>query len=63
MSGKQFARLRLAGTTCLIAIAALILTSNAFSATIASTGPLTNITISTDLNCAVNHTGDFAGEW
>ncbi len=63
MGGKQFARLRLAGTTCLIAIAALILTSNAFSATIASTGPLTNITISTDLNCAVNHTGDFAGEW
>jgi uncharacterized repeat protein (TIGR01451 family) len=63
MTGRQFARLRLAGTTCLIAIAALLLTSNAFAATIVSSGPLTNITISTDLNCAVNHTGDFAGEW
>jgi hypothetical protein len=30
---------------------------------IASTGPLTNIAISPDLNCAVNHTGDLSGEW
>src|SRR5262249_52197752 len=33
------------------------------AATITSAGPLTNITISTDLNCAVNHTGDSAGEF
>jgi uncharacterized repeat protein (TIGR01451 family) len=31
--------------------------------TITSTGPLTNIGISDDLNCSVNHTGDLAGEF
>jgi uncharacterized repeat protein (TIGR01451 family) len=30
---------------------------------ITSAGPLTDIGISTDLNCSVNHTGDGAGEW
>jgi uncharacterized repeat protein (TIGR01451 family) len=33
------------------------------AATISSAGPLTNVTISTDLNCAVNHTGDTEGEF
>lgn len=31
--------------------------------TIATTGPLTSIAISPDLNCSVNHVGDSAGEW
>jgi uncharacterized repeat protein (TIGR01451 family) len=31
--------------------------------TITSSGPLTSILISSDLNCAVNHTGDTDGEW
>ena len=35
----------------------------AFAAEITSTGPLTNIGISSDLNCSVNHTGDTAGEF
>src|SRR5580693_6171392 len=30
---------------------------------ITSAGPLTNIGISSDLNCSVNHTGDSAGEF
>jgi uncharacterized repeat protein (TIGR01451 family) len=30
---------------------------------IGSGGPLTDITITTDLNCAVQHTGDSSGEW
>jgi uncharacterized repeat protein (TIGR01451 family) len=35
----------------------------AAEASITSAGPLTNITISDELNCAVNHTGDSAGEF
>ena len=35
----------------------------AASASITSAGPLTNITISDQLNCAVNHTGDTDGEF
>lgn len=31
--------------------------------TITSAGPLTSITISSTLNCAVNHVGDTQGEW
>jgi hypothetical protein len=31
--------------------------------TISSAGPLTDIGITSDLNCSVNHTGDTAGEW
>ena len=30
---------------------------------ITSSGPLTDIGISTDLNCSVNHSGDTSGEW
>jgi uncharacterized repeat protein (TIGR01451 family) len=41
----------------------LVLASTAAANTISSSGPLTNITISPDLNCSVNHTGDAAGEW
>jgi len=44
----------------LAAVAALALSSGASAATITSAGPLTNITISPDLNCSVNHTGDAA---
>jgi hypothetical protein len=37
--------------------------SYAASQSITSSGPLTKITISDDLNCSVNHTGDTQGEW
>jgi len=37
--------------------------ASAAGASITSSGPLTNITISPDLNCAVNHTGDSFGEF
>ncbi len=33
------------------------------TATITSSGPLTEVGNSSDLNCSVNHTGDTAGEW
>ncbi|MCB0976030.1 MAG: isopeptide-forming domain-containing fimbrial protein [Acidimicrobiales bacterium] len=48
------------------ALVALLLTNAspaAADASITSTGPLTSIKISSDLNCAVNHTGDDSGEW
>ena len=48
---------------CIVLGAALGLASSAGAATIASAGPLTSITISPDLNCSVNHTGDSSGEW
>ncbi len=35
----------------------------AATATITSSGPLTTVGISTDLNCSVNHTGDSSGEF
>ncbi|MGZ4694468.1 MAG: hypothetical protein ACXWA3_12665 [Acidimicrobiales bacterium] len=37
--------------------------ASAATATITSAGPLTNIGISSDLNCSVNHTGDSSGEF
>ena len=37
--------------------------ANAATTDIVSAGPLTDIGISTDLNCSVNHTGDTSGEW
>lgn len=40
-----------------------LLASPASAATIASTGPLTSITVTPDLNCAVNHTGDAQPEF
>src|SRR5712691_8125814 len=45
-------------TVCLLAGAALALSSTAAAASIVSAGPLTSITISPDLNCNVLHTGD-----
>jgi uncharacterized repeat protein (TIGR01451 family) len=54
---------RLIATVILIVGVALAVSSNAVAATISSAGPLTDITISPDLNCAVNHTGDSSGEW
>ncbi len=38
-------------------------TASAATTTITSSGPLTSIGISTDLNCSVNHTGDTSGEF
>ncbi|HEX3393124.1 MAG TPA: hypothetical protein VHS52_01240, partial [Acidimicrobiales bacterium] len=35
----------------------------AWAASITSSGPLTQIGTTTDLNCSVNHAGDAAGEW
>ncbi len=50
---------------CSIGVMTLVPASVAAAATtdITSTGPLTDIGISSDLNCSVNHTGDTAGEW
>jgi uncharacterized repeat protein (TIGR01451 family) len=56
-------RLALIAATLLTAVAALALSSGAFAATITSAGPLTRITISTDLNCSVDHAGDSFSEW
>jgi uncharacterized repeat protein (TIGR01451 family) len=48
----------------LLALAGSLLVAGPASATaITSTGPLTSIDISPDLNCAVNHVGDSFGEW
>jgi uncharacterized repeat protein (TIGR01451 family) len=43
--------------------AAFASTASAATTNIVSSGPLTNIGISTDLNCSVNHIGDLAGSW
>src|SRR5438128_4295067 len=56
-------RLGLLYTVCLVAGAALALSSTASASSIVSAGPLTSITISPDLNCNVFHTGDFSPEW
>ena len=50
---------------CCIGVTAFVHASVADAATtdITSAGPLTDIGISSDLNCSVNHTGDTAGEW
>ena len=48
----------------LMAIPASVFTAApAGAATIASDGPLTSVTTTPDLNCAVNHTGDSHGEF
>jgi uncharacterized repeat protein (TIGR01451 family) len=48
----------------LLALPAAVFTAApASAATIASSGPLTNVTTTPDLNCAVNHAGDSAGEF
>jgi hypothetical protein len=50
---------------CSIGVMTVVPASMAAAATtdITSAGPLTDIGISTDLDCSVNHTGDSAGEW
>jgi len=54
----------MAGWAALVwALLALFLVAGAEAATITSSGPLTSITISADLKCSVNHTGDVAGEF
>jgi uncharacterized repeat protein (TIGR01451 family) len=50
-------------TVCVLAGAALALSSTASASSIVSAGPLTSITISPDLNCNVLHTGDASPEW
>ena len=47
----------------LLGLLLLVPTAEAASTSIISAGPLTNTTISDELNCAVNHTGDAAGEF
>src|SRR5438093_12080127 len=54
---------RFFATVCLLAGAALALSSTASASSIVSAGPLTSITISPDLNCDVLHTGDASPEW
>jgi uncharacterized repeat protein (TIGR01451 family) len=61
-------RMRVAGAAATLMVAAVVLVASTTAAsaattTISSAGPLTNIGISTDLNCSVNHTGDTSGEW
>ena len=47
-----------------VLVAALWMAPTAFAdATITSAGPLTSVSITSDLNCSVNHTGDTAGEF
>jgi uncharacterized repeat protein (TIGR01451 family) len=53
----------LLASVCLLAGAALALSSTASASSIVSAGPLTSITISPDLNCNVLHTGDTLPEW
>ena len=55
--------LRLFAMVCLVAGAALALSSAASASSIVSAGPLTSITVSPDLNCSVNHSGDSSPEW
>ena len=55
--------LRLFAMVCLVAGAALALSSAASASSIVSAGPLTSITVSPDLNCSVSHTGDASPEW
>ena len=54
---------RLLGAAFVAALLALTVISGASAASIGSAGPLTAITISTDLNCDVRHAGDTAPEW
>ncbi len=44
---------------CVVALGA----PPALAIPINSSGPLTTVDVSTDLNCAVNHSGDAAGEF
>jgi uncharacterized repeat protein (TIGR01451 family) len=62
-SSRSRRGLGLFATVCLLAGAALALSSTAAAASIVSAGPLTSITISPDLNCNVLHTGDTLPEW
>ena len=58
------ARLRRGSLGVLVTL--IVLFASVMSATaadITSAGPLTTVTTTTDLNCAVNHTGDAAGEF
>jgi len=62
-SSRSRRGLGLIATVCLLAGAALALSSTASASSIVSAGPLTSITISPDLNCNVLHTGDAFPEW
>jgi uncharacterized repeat protein (TIGR01451 family) len=53
----------LAGIALILSLLGPVPPVAAASITITSAGPLTSITISDELNCAVNHTGDSAGEF
>ncbi len=60
----MFLRTRLVTALTTTLIMTLALSSIALAdQTITSSGPLTNITVTSQLNCAVNHTGDTAGEF
>lgn len=52
-----------AATALLVLLLAAAAPASAASTSITSSGPLTNVTITDDLNCAVNHDGDASGEW
>ncbi len=58
--GSRTRRMLVSAATCAVAAA---FAPSAFATDITSGGPLTDIGISPDLNCSVNHTGDTAGEF
>jgi uncharacterized repeat protein (TIGR01451 family) len=62
-SSPRRRRLGLFAAVVLLAGAALALSSTASASSIVSSGPLTSITISPDLNCNVFHSGDASPEW
>ncbi len=67
-SRKRIGRVLLAAVTVglvapVLAVIAPSVASAATTASISSAGPLTDIGISDELNCSVNHAGDSAGEW
>src|SRR5689334_278100 len=68
---RRDARRRMRRAVAMITVAALVPlvvavsaeTAGAATATITSTGPLTAVGISDQLNCSVNHSGDTSGEF
>jgi uncharacterized repeat protein (TIGR01451 family) len=66
MRGSRSGWLRVGVSVTLVLGCVVVAFASAASAAtthIISDGPLTDIGISTDLNCSVNHIGDAAGEW
>lgn len=61
--GSRSAATRAVGALLAGVAAVALAASPAEAASITSAGPLTQISTTADLNCAVNHAGDASGEW